>query len=473
MSPKGEIVAREQVVLEGSTSNNEAEYDVLISGLKMCLTQGIQRLMVKGDALHIVKQILGIWDCKNERLRSKVTVIRKLCGQFQEVHHYHIPRKENEDANLLTQQDITGQDEVQVIIVVATMKGPQYADQPLLGRHAPSDSGASLVGFRHGFHPRYEIYTEFTSFKLILRELLAPRLSPYCPTVAHGVSSTFDPVRHADLSDFGVFSVALAFVFNVGAVLRLDKSNLLARRKQVNSLAIGRIRLKFTAVLKDKIVNLDSCPKVNPKIKICGVTNAKDATLAAQAGASFVGMILWPKSKRSICVSTAKEIAHAVRFHKAEPVGVFVDEDAETIDSVCSIAGIHIAQLHGERARASLTDLPSHLETIYVVHVDKNGFLQTPLPESNSVDWILLDSLQGGSGHSFDWEQLKNLSIKSRKGWLLAGGLNPENVVTAISMLKPDGVDVSSGVTMPDGLLKDPARVVSFIDAVKGCTIFI
>ncbi|MCO5593073.1 hypothetical protein L7F22_047079 [Adiantum nelumboides] len=262
--------------------------------------------------------------------------------------------------------------------------------------------------------------------------------------------------------------------FNEGdLVLLLDKPNLLARRKQVNSSATGRIRLNFTAILKDKIVNLDSYPKANPKIKICGVTNARDATLAAQAGASFVGMILWPKSKRSICVGTAKEIAHAVRLHKAEPVGVFVDEDAETIDSVCSIAGIQIAQLHGERARASLTDLPSHLEIIYVAHVDKNGFLQTPLPESNSVDWILLDSLQGGSGNSFDWEQLKTLSIKSRKGWLLAGGLNSENVVTAISMLKPDGVDVSSGVTMPDGLLKDPARVVSFIDAVKGCTIFI
>ncbi|MCO5551537.1 hypothetical protein L7F22_005041 [Adiantum nelumboides] len=85
MNPKGEVVPREQVILEGSTSNNEAEYDFLISGLKMYLTQGIQRLMVKGDALLIVKQILGIWACKNERLRSKVTVIRKLCDQFQEV----------------------------------------------------------------------------------------------------------------------------------------------------------------------------------------------------------------------------------------------------------------------------------------------------------------------------------------------------------------------------------------------------
>ncbi|MCO5582572.1 hypothetical protein L7F22_036470 [Adiantum nelumboides] len=124
VSPKGDVVVREQVILEGSTSNNEAEYDVLINGLKMCLAQGIQYLMVKGDVLLIVKQILGIWACKNERLRSKATVIHKLCGQFQEVQFYHIPRKDNEDANFLAQQAITGQNEVQVIFAATTMKEP-------------------------------------------------------------------------------------------------------------------------------------------------------------------------------------------------------------------------------------------------------------------------------------------------------------------------------------------------------------
>ncbi|KAI5064131.1 hypothetical protein GOP47_0020801 [Adiantum capillus-veneris] len=251
---------------------------------------------------------------------------------------------------------------------------------------------------------------------------------------------------------------------------RLHQSNVSVTKRQVNSLAMQGRRLESTAVLKVETFNVDSHSMIKPPlVKICGVTNVNDAILAAQVGASFVGMILWPKSKRSICNSTAKEIAHAVRFHKAEPVGVFVDEDAETIERFCTSAGIGIAQLHGEGARASLTNLPSHLETIYVVHVDKSGILQTPLPGSNLVDWILLDSLQGGSGHSFDWEKLKSLSLKSKKGWLLAGGLNPDNVSTAISMLMPDVVDVSSGVTMPDGLLKDPARVLSFIDAVKGC----
>ncbi|MCO5581760.1 hypothetical protein L7F22_035648 [Adiantum nelumboides] len=120
VNPEGEVIMKEQVTLDGSTSNNEAEYDVLISGLKICLAQKIQRLMVKGDALLIVKQILGIWACKNERLRTKVTSI-------QEVQLYHIPRKENEDANLLAQQAVSNQDKAHVVIAAIALKDPQYA----------------------------------------------------------------------------------------------------------------------------------------------------------------------------------------------------------------------------------------------------------------------------------------------------------------------------------------------------------
>ncbi|MCO5574905.1 hypothetical protein L7F22_028699 [Adiantum nelumboides] len=127
VNPKGEVVMKEEVTLDGSTSNNETRYDVLISGLKICLAQKIQRLMVKGDALLFVKQILGIWACKNERLKTKVTSIRKLFGQFEEVQLYHIPRKENEDADLLAQQAVSSQDKAHVVIAAIALKDPQYA----------------------------------------------------------------------------------------------------------------------------------------------------------------------------------------------------------------------------------------------------------------------------------------------------------------------------------------------------------
>eukprot|EP00250_Pteridium_aquilinum_P027999 c3638_g1_i1 orf=131-994(+) len=252
---------------------------------------------------------------------------------------------------------------------------------------------------------------------------------------------------------------------------RMLQMNVSVGTKQAKIRARKERQLELAAVFHDRAVDVEKHATIKtPMVKICGVTNVNDAVLAAQAGARFVGMILWPKSKRSISIDTAKEIAHAVRLHNAEPVGVFVDEDAETIEKCCNAANIGIAQLHGEGARLSLTKLPCHLVTIYVLNVDKSGIVQTPLPEANQVDWILLDSLQGGSGCSFDWEKLKDLSVKSRRGWLLAGGLKPENVATAISILKPDLVDVSSGVTMEDGLHKDPTRVSSFMSAVKSCT---
>ncbi|MCO5567795.1 hypothetical protein L7F22_021491 [Adiantum nelumboides] len=88
--------------------------------------------MVKGDALLIAKQILGVWACKNERLKTKVTSIRKLFSQFEEVQLYHIPRKENEDANLLAQQAVSNQDKAHVVIAAIALKDPQYAGMEFL-----------------------------------------------------------------------------------------------------------------------------------------------------------------------------------------------------------------------------------------------------------------------------------------------------------------------------------------------------
>jgi phosphoribosylanthranilate isomerase len=70
------------------------------------------------------------------------------------------------------------------------------------------------------------------------------------------------------------------------------------------------------------------------------------------------------------------------------------------------------------------------------------------------------------SGEAFDWAQFKLPKIRSKYGWLLAGGINPENVREALSSLKPGGVDVSSGICASDGIQKDQSRIASFMDAV-------
>ncbi|KAG0567348.1 hypothetical protein KC19_7G128200 [Ceratodon purpureus] len=212
-----------------------------------------------------------------------------------------------------------------------------------------------------------------------------------------------------------------------------------------------------------------------PFVKMCGITSAEDAAVAARAGASLIGMIVWPKSKRSVSVGLAREIAAAARENGAEPVGVFVDESAQEIERACRDADLGIAQLHGDGARSSLFQgLPESLKVIYVLHADKNGVIQTSFPRSESgplVDWVLVDSLQGGSGEQFDWRNFQAPSMESRRGWLLAGGLTPSNVATALSLVTPNAVDVSSGIAGSDGIRKDPARIHDFIKAVQNSSI--
>lgn len=116
------------------------------------------------------------------------------------------------------------------------------------------------------------------------------------------------------------------------------------------------------------------------KVKICGITSADDATLAASAGAAFVGLIAWPKAKRSVSTTIARDIANAAREHGAIPIAVFVDETAEQMAEYCSAAGIDHAQLHGDAARTQLPDLPAWLHVVYVAQAAQDGTLQTAAP---------------------------------------------------------------------------------------------
>ncbi|KAL6749425.1 hypothetical protein V8C86DRAFT_2847270 [Haematococcus lacustris] len=178
-------------------------------------------------------------------------------------------------------------------------------------------------------------------------------------------------------------------------------------------------------------------------------------------------MIMWPKAKRAVCDTVAQQIALAAKRGGAQAVGVFVDESADTILARCAAADIEIAQLHGDGARAAAAALQSSdLQLMYVMHATPSGDVQTA-PPASPVDWVLVDGLQGGSGQPLDWSRLQVPKHTSQGGWLLAGGLTPDNVMQAICTAQPTAVDVSSGVCGPDGLRKDVTRLAAFIKAVR------
>ena len=199
------------------------------------------------------------------------------------------------------------------------------------------------------------------------------------------------------------------------------------------------------------------------RIKICGITNARDALLAVSLGADAIGINFYKGSSRHVPVSEAAPIVAAVRG-RATPVGVFVNELPEKIEEICKLLHIEVVQLSGHEPPAVASRLK--FQRIKAIHI-RDG-TEMNLHRNYPCDIFLLDASVpgefGGTGKALDWARIA--SMKPGKPWLLAGGLNPGNVAEAISITHPDGVDVASGVEASPGK-KDPNMLKSFIKNAK------
>jgi phosphoribosylanthranilate isomerase len=210
------------------------------------------------------------------------------------------------------------------------------------------------------------------------------------------------------------------------------------------------------------------------KVKICGVTNLEDALAATQAGADFLGFIFHPKSPRYVRVEQAQAIVTGVRrqYREKAPktVGVFVNALPNQVRYVLYTAGLNYAQLHGDetpeelaeqRGRSYKAVRPASLEEALAVATDYAGLG----PQGGPT--LLLDAYHpseyGGTGTRADWSVAAALARRV-PGLLLAGGLTPQNVLTAIEAVHPWGVDVSSGVEAVPGR-KDHAKLREFVRA--------
>jgi phosphoribosylanthranilate isomerase len=203
------------------------------------------------------------------------------------------------------------------------------------------------------------------------------------------------------------------------------------------------------------------------KVKICGITNGDDAQVAVAAGADALGFVMYRRSPRWVEPSVARSIIRGLPPFVL-PVGVFVNEDAATVRSLMDECGFMLAQLHGEEAAAYCQQLGRPVLKALRVK-DRGSFLALAEFQGRaSVRGFLIDAYSdhayGGTGHRVDW----TLAAEAARAVpiLLAGGLTPSNVAEAVRLVRPYGVDVSSGVEQSLGK-KDPEKVKAFIEAAR------
>jgi phosphoribosylanthranilate isomerase len=198
-------------------------------------------------------------------------------------------------------------------------------------------------------------------------------------------------------------------------------------------------------------------------VKICGVTSVEDARLCVEAGADAIGLNFAAESPRCVDVELARGIV-ATLPARVLSVGVFVDADYDELMRVQRATNLACLQLHGDETPALLSRcLPHAYKAIRVrgasVHEEAARY---------PGDHVLLDAyvpgVHGGTGARFDWSLAAQ--IATLRKLTLAGGLHPDNVIEAVTTVRPFCVDVASGVEAGVGR-KDPQLVRSFVTRAK------
>jgi phosphoribosylanthranilate isomerase len=211
------------------------------------------------------------------------------------------------------------------------------------------------------------------------------------------------------------------------------------------------------------------------RIKICGITNQKDAEAATEAGADYLGFILYPPSPRGTTAEDARRITDSLKLRYGDEcpffVGVFVNETVASITQKMATARLDLAQLSGDESAHVLTELQQRAykaiqpRTVDEAIDDVQFFAPLGPPQEHHPE-ILVDGyhphLRGGTGEITD----PFIAHKAREyspRMMLAGGLNPENIAEQIRIIQPFAVDVASGVEAEKGI-KDHDRLRAFID---------
>ncbi len=208
-------------------------------------------------------------------------------------------------------------------------------------------------------------------------------------------------------------------------------------------------------------------------VKICGLTAPEQVRAAVGAGARYLGFNFFPKSPRYVSPEQAAKLVVDVPIGVAK-VALVVNATDEMLDSITQTAPFDMLQLHGSESAERVQEVKDRygLPVMKVIGIADAEDLAAIDAYSEVADQLLIDAkasknavLPGGNGLAFDWRLLAGRKYW-RKPWMLAGGLNPDNVAEAIRMTGANQVDVASGVESAPGV-KDAGKIRAFIDAAK------
>ena len=200
------------------------------------------------------------------------------------------------------------------------------------------------------------------------------------------------------------------------------------------------------------------------RVKICGITSPAQATMAQDAGADALGLVIYPKSSRHVDRQKATEI-RAVIGPQTTAVVLLVNADEATVRRVITEVKPDLIQFHGDETPAFCQQFG--FPFIRAIRMREGLDIDAEVSAYKAEGGFLFDAWSedqyGGTGHQFDWSRLPS----SRDyPLILAGGLTPDNVASAVTTVRPEMVDVSGGVESSPGV-KDPAKVQSFISNAK------
>ena len=197
------------------------------------------------------------------------------------------------------------------------------------------------------------------------------------------------------------------------------------------------------------------------KIKICGLSRPEDIRYVNEAKPDFCGFIIGvPRSRRNVSPETVRTLRRML--HKEIcPVGVFVNGDPQIIATLVWDGTLSMVQLHGQEDDAYIAALRREITVPIIKAFSVHSREDVQRAEQSSADYILLDHGKGGTGQTFEWSLLHGLS----RPYILAGGLNPENLPAAIGRLRPWGVDLSSGVETDE--IKDRNKILAAVQVAR------